>query len=104
MTTATLLAAARNGAPALRRLLGGSALALLCSTLLAPGSARAAAEYCQTESDGSYVCIEKVMGYRHDRGVIYTVNGRVYASRINCYSYAYTPSSIAAIACWGYGG
>lgn len=85
----------------LRSLLSGSALALLCSSLLLPSGARAA-EYCHTDNDGDYVCIEKVFGSRYNRGLIYTVNGSIYAIRINCYAYNYGRTSIAAVACWSY--
>lgn len=87
----------------LRNLLKGSVLALLCSSILLPGTAFAAAEYCHTDEDGDYVCIEKVFGSRSNRGLIYTVNGSVYATRINCYSFSYQKNSIAAVACWNYG-
>lgn len=86
----------------LRVLLSGSVLALLCAPAVAPNPAKAAAEYCQTNDSGNYVCIEKVFGSRSNRGLIYTVNGSVFAMRIDCYAYNYERSSIVAIACWNY--
>jgi hypothetical protein len=103
--TTTLRSAARiTSAPHRRahRLLGSATLAMLASTLLLPTGARAAAEYCHTDSNGDYVCIEKVFGPRYNRGLIYTVNGNVYSKRYDCYAYNYERSSIAAIACWNY--
>ena len=64
----------------------------------------AAAEYCHTDTDGDYVCIEKVFGTRRNRGMVFTVNGNVYAGRFNCYDYDYGATSITAIACWDYTG
>lgn len=86
------------GSRRLRSLLSGSALALLCAPVISPNPAKAAAEYCQTNDSGNYVCIEKVFGSRSNRGLIYTVNG--FAMRIDCYAYNYERSSIAAVACW----
>ena len=63
--------------------------------------ANAAAEYCHTVN-GRYVCIEKVFGPRNNRGLVYTVNGNVYADRFNCYNYDYESTSLYAVACWSY--
>ena len=62
----------------------------------------AAAEYCHTDVDGDYICIQSVYGNRRNRGVVYTINGYVKNARLNCYNYNYGSTSIAAVACWDY--
>jgi hypothetical protein len=103
MTTTSLHSLLRRSLSTrpLLALLSGSALALVCSSLLMPGSAHAA-DYCHTDDDGDYVCIQTVFGPRSNRGLVYTVNGNVYATRINCYHDSYNRTSIAAVACWSY--
>ncbi|MFM7675262.1 MAG: hypothetical protein ACKO5F_06690 [Synechococcus sp.] len=101
----SLPAALRNslrrtaGAGRLLRLLSGSSLALLCSSLLMPTSAKAA-EYCHVNAIGNYVCINRVFGNRSNRGIVYSVNGNVYVARINCYAYNYDSTSVFSVACW----
>lgn len=70
--------------------------------LLTAQVAKSAAEYCHTDTSGDYVCIEKVFGSRGNRGLVYSVNGNVYASRFNCYNRNYGATSIRAVACWSY--
>jgi hypothetical protein len=64
--------------------------------------ARAAAEYCQTNYDGAVACLHSVFGPRNYRGVVYTINGVLYSTRINCYNYNYARTSILSVACWSY--
>ena len=66
--------------------------------------ANAGADYCHTTTDGAYVCIQSVFGPRNNRGMVYTVDGYVYSSRFNCYSYNYGSTSLRAVACWSYTG
>jgi hypothetical protein len=96
----SLRRSARTGR--LLQLLSGSSLALLCSSLLMPTSARAAAEYCHINTLGNYVCIERVFGNRSNRRILYSVNGVIYAARINCYGYNYDSTSVFSVACWNY--
>lgn len=62
----------------------------------------AGADYCHTDVDNNYVCIQSVFGPRNYRGMVYTFNGSVYSSRFNCYDYNYGSTSIRAVACWDY--
>jgi len=64
--------------------------------------ARAAADFCQINPSGAYVCIHKVYGPRNYRGIVYTVNGAPYSVRVNCYQGGYGDTSIASVACWNY--
>jgi hypothetical protein len=95
--------------PALGSLLPGRAVSLvagLTAVLAFPLGhtqfARAAAEYCQTNYDGAVACLHSVFGPRNYRGVVYTINGVLYSTRINCYNYNYARTSILSVACWSY--
>ena len=79
-----------------------AAAAAFAVPLAISAPANAAAEYCHRVTSGEYVCIEKVFGPRNRRGLVYTVNGNVYADRFNCYNYDYQSTSVYAIACWSY--
>ena len=72
--------------------------------LLTAPVAKSAAEYCHTDANGRYVCIQSVFGPRSNRGVVITANGSVYTYRLNCYNRTYASSSINAVACWSYTG
>ncbi len=65
--------------------------------------AQAGVDYCHYVN-GKRVCITTVFGKRHNRGMVFTVNGKVYSRRFNCYDYNYGSTSIAAVACWNYTG
>lgn len=79
-----------------------AAATCLCFSLAEQQPAHAAADYCQTDATGAYVCIHSVYGPRSNRGVIYSVNGSMFSGRVNCYDGGYARTSITAIACWAY--
>ncbi|MCP9826457.1 hypothetical protein KBY78_13835 [Synechococcus sp. EJ6-Ellesmere] len=88
--------------PAMKSIAATLAGATCFLALLSAPRALAGADYCHTTADGSYACIQSVFGPRNSRGIVYVINGRVYADRVNCYNYGYERTSLIAVACWSY--
>ena len=92
-----------RAASLLRRLCLPAAAAALCSSLLiAPKAEARSGRYCHIDINGNFACIEGVAGPRHNRSLLYSINGYLYSSRHNCYDYNYSSVSLVSIACWNH--